>query len=224
LTTLVHKTLEDYLALLEGEKTPLFNLPLFYQNLESKVEPDKVPFFNLSREQEKRFEGKIPDPNETLTDFFKRVGRFEIQKPPLVDRDSVPHLKRGSTYMKLQSKLLEIEYRGAKVNLNDDKPIKENDIEMNIVSLRENKEEEKHEIQDKKADETNSLRNLKEEESNKDRQEKKDIKIETFTENKPQEKYNEYISSSFASEDGEKHKYVEEKEQEEEKPKPLDKL
>ncbi len=35
---------------------------------------------------------------------------FEITKPPLVDIDTVPVIKRKSTYMKLQSKLLEIEY------------------------------------------------------------------------------------------------------------------
>jgi hypothetical protein len=56
------------------------------------------------------FEGKIPDPDETWTNFFKRMLNFEITKPPLVDIETVPVIKRKSTYMKIQSKLIEIEY------------------------------------------------------------------------------------------------------------------
>jgi hypothetical protein len=90
------------------------------------------------------FEGKIPDPDETWSNFFKRMMNFEITKPPLVDIETVPVIKRKSTYMKIQSKLLEIEY-GQKgklvinlVDLNDKKEelkeeIKYNDVELKIV-------------------------------------------------------------------------------------------
>jgi hypothetical protein len=56
------------------------------------------------------FEGKIPDPDESWSNLFRRMMNFEMQKPPLVDKESVPEIKRRSTYMKFQTKLLEIEY------------------------------------------------------------------------------------------------------------------
>jgi ankyrin repeat protein len=53
-TNLQMKNLEEYLMLMQSEKTPLFNVPLFYQTLEARTDPEKIPFFKISKEQEKR--------------------------------------------------------------------------------------------------------------------------------------------------------------------------
>jgi len=36
--------------------------------------------------------------------------KFEIFQPPMIEKDQIPLEKRNSLYLKLQSKLLEIEY------------------------------------------------------------------------------------------------------------------
>lgn len=36
--------------------------------------------------------------------------KFEIYQPPLVEKDSIPLEKRNSLYLKMQTKLLEIEF------------------------------------------------------------------------------------------------------------------
>jgi hypothetical protein len=36
--------------------------------------------------------------------------KFELYRPPLVQRDSIPEEKRNNLFMKIQTKLLEIEY------------------------------------------------------------------------------------------------------------------
>ncbi len=53
---------------------------------------------------------KIPDPNETWSNFFKRVVNFELYQPPLVHKDTVTIDKRTGFWMRTQTKLLEIEY------------------------------------------------------------------------------------------------------------------
>jgi hypothetical protein len=53
------------------------------------------------------FEGKLPDPDESWNDFFKRICNFELHNPPLVNEENVPSHKRTSIFMKLQTKLLE---------------------------------------------------------------------------------------------------------------------
>lgn len=47
------KTLEEYLKINRQFSFPLFNLPLFYQTLMSKVEPDKTPTFCLTFDKRK---------------------------------------------------------------------------------------------------------------------------------------------------------------------------
>ena len=56
------------------------------------------------------FDKMIPDPDETWSDFFKRLLNFKLYKPPMVHKDSIPLEKKTSFYMKVQTKLLEIEY------------------------------------------------------------------------------------------------------------------
>lgn len=212
------KPQDEYLNIMQNEKSPLFNFPLFYSTLENKVDPEQVPLFNLAKDVEKRFEGLIPNPDETWSQLFKRILKFEIQKPPLVDRDSVPIIKRSSTYMKMQSKLMEYEYVGAKVELKDKDEknvsdgIKENDIEMNIVSSRKEngeKEEDKEEKKENKEllnlnNESSTMRHLKEDEhSQRTDMPKPELKIEVYADDdkdKPNARYGEHVSSSFASE------------------------
>ena len=60
---------------------------------------------------------QIPDPDEKWSDFFKRVLKFEIYQPPLVDKSTVPFEKRNTLYMKAQTKLIELEFnKEGKIN------------------------------------------------------------------------------------------------------------
>lgn len=52
-TDLNFRTLEEYLKLSQYEKIPMFNLLLFHQTLENRVEPDKIPSFVITKDQEK---------------------------------------------------------------------------------------------------------------------------------------------------------------------------
>ena len=73
---LILKPLDEYIENNLKMKVPCFNIPLFYQSLCDNVEPGSTPPFHLTNEQKNRFEGMIPDPNETWGDFFKRIMRF----------------------------------------------------------------------------------------------------------------------------------------------------
>jgi hypothetical protein len=53
---------------------------------------------------------KIPDPHETWQNFYNRIMKFELYRPPLVNKESVPEDKRNNLFMKIQTRLLEIEY------------------------------------------------------------------------------------------------------------------
>ena len=50
-TKLVIRDLEDYVILWQSERTPIFNLLLFYQTLKNNLNPDMVPSFELTKEQ-----------------------------------------------------------------------------------------------------------------------------------------------------------------------------
>lgn len=104
------KDLNEYLDLSKELKVALFNLPLFYEVLSNKINPKSIPKFNLSGSQKKSLEGKIPDPDETWPDFFKRILKFRLYQPPMVNKNSVPLEKRKTTYVRTQTKLLEIEF------------------------------------------------------------------------------------------------------------------
>ena len=128
----ITKTLENYQAWNHDLQFPLFNLELFYTCLMNKVPSDKVPSFaNVGGSRRKQFEGKVPDPNESWGDFVKRLGRLELYQPPLVDADQVD--KKDSLYMKMQSRLCEMEY-GVKIDL---KGRKEGDVERSVNKRNE---------------------------------------------------------------------------------------
>ena len=121
----IEKSLEQYKDLNKQLVCPLFNIELFYNCLMNKISIDKVPSFaNISGTKRKQFDGKVPDPNESWGDFIKRLRRLELYQPPLVDGDKVE--KKNSFYMRMQSKLVEMEY-GVKIDLKG----KKEDIEKN---------------------------------------------------------------------------------------------
>ena len=106
------RTLEEYKGYNETMNYPMFNIDLLYECLEKKVPLEEAPSFrNVNvRNRQKEFEGKVPDPNETWGQFIKRMGRFELYQPPLVDKEEVKESKRKGLYMRMQSKLCEMEY------------------------------------------------------------------------------------------------------------------
>lgn len=121
----IEKSLEQYRDLNKQLVCPLFNIELFYNCLMNKISIDKVPSFaNISGTKRKQFDGKVLDPNESWGDFIKRLGRLGLYQPPLVDGDKVE--KKNSFYMRMQSKLVEMEY-GVKIDLKG----KKEDIEKN---------------------------------------------------------------------------------------------
>jgi hypothetical protein len=125
------KSLENYKILNQQLEYPLFNIDLFYENLIKKIDLDKIPNFSLPKKRRKQFEGKIPDPNESWMDFIKRLGRFELYQPPLIDKNKVG--KMNSLYMKMQSKLIEDEY-DVKIDLSGNNFINNNNVEMNLTN------------------------------------------------------------------------------------------
>lgn len=102
------KSLDFYLE--KNKDKSWFNLPVYYDCLQKEVQRGETPSFYLSTQQKKDLEEHVPDPNETWAAFFKRVGKFELYQPPLVKHDSIPIEKKNTLYMKMQSKLLEMEY------------------------------------------------------------------------------------------------------------------
>ena len=125
------KSLENYKKLNQQLEYPLFNIDLFYENLIKKIDLDKIPNFALPKKRRKQFEGKIPDPNESWMDFIKRLGRFELYQPPLIDKNKVG--KMNSLYMKMQSKLIEDEY-DVKIDLSGNNFINNNNAEINLTN------------------------------------------------------------------------------------------
>ncbi len=104
------KTLDEYIDFNRTHKLPCFNIPLFYSTLYENVDPKNTPQMHLTNEEKNKFEGKIPDPDETWANFFKRVMKFELYQPPLVDKASVPCEKKYTMFVKMQAKLLEMEF------------------------------------------------------------------------------------------------------------------
>jgi hypothetical protein len=52
-TSLCLKSLDEYLSIMKTERTPWFNVPLFYQTLENRTNPDRIPYFNIPNDIEK---------------------------------------------------------------------------------------------------------------------------------------------------------------------------
>jgi hypothetical protein len=104
------RTLSEYIELNRFLALPLFNIPLFIHKLDNRVEFKNAPLFNLTKDETRDLTYKLPDPNETWAEFLMRILRWELYQPPLVDRRSVTSDEKKSIYMKMQTKLLEIEF------------------------------------------------------------------------------------------------------------------
>ncbi len=98
------KPLEDYIHHNLTMNIPSFKIPIFYQSLKDNVEPGKTPPMHLTNDEKKKLEGKVPDPNESWTSFFKRIVNFEVHRPPLVDIKSLSAEQSKSVYMFMQNK------------------------------------------------------------------------------------------------------------------------
>ena len=104
----INFSLEKYLGIQEYLLYPLFNLPLFFNSLKQKINPENCPSFSAERKKTKDLLTKIPDPNETWGNFLKRLTRFELYNPPFVNKDTVSI--SNSLYMKTQMKMISMEY------------------------------------------------------------------------------------------------------------------
>ena len=127
------KSLEEYKELNIRLQYPLFNIENFYRNLIQKTPINEIPSFALPKKRRSQFIGKVPDPNESWSNFIKRLSKFELYQPPLVDAKSVN--LSNSIYMKIQSKLCESEY-DIKMPLNNNN---ENNIDnVKRIEIRNN--------------------------------------------------------------------------------------
>ena len=127
------KSLEEYKELNIRLQYPLFNIENFYRNLIQKTPINEIPSFALPKKRRSQFIGKVPDPNESWSNFIKRLSKFELYQPPLVDAKSVN--LSNSIYMKIQSKLCESEY-DIKIPLNNNN---ENNIDnVKRIEIRNN--------------------------------------------------------------------------------------
>ena len=120
----INFSLEKYLGIQEYLSYPIFNLPLFYESLKQGITPEKCPDFSPEKRKTKELLNKVPDPNETWSNFMKRLVNMELYKPPLVDKNKIN--KTNSLYMKTQMKIISSEY-GIKMDFkNDDEDGKKN--------------------------------------------------------------------------------------------------
>ena len=144
-TTLkINSSLEKYISMNMQLNFPLFDLSLFYDCLIKNVSPEKCPSFAIKNRKKKEFEGKVPDPNETWTDFFKRLLRLELYQPPLIDKNKVDNL--NSLYMKFQTHLCESEYNIKFDRTKDSIDFEGDAIEKNVVKKKKNKMNRKYDI------------------------------------------------------------------------------
>jgi hypothetical protein len=127
------KSVEEYKELNIRLQYPLFHIEYFYRNLIQKTPINEIPSFALPKKRRSQFIGKVPDPNESWSNFIKRISKFELYQPPLVDAKSVN--LSNSIYMKIQSKLCESEY-DIKMPLNNNN---ENNIDnVKRIEIRNN--------------------------------------------------------------------------------------
>ena len=106
----ITKTYEEYEKIKGELNCPLFKMDVLYNSLKDKVPIDKAPSFEAERKRKKKFEGKVPDPNETWGEFAKRMWNLNLQNPPMVEKDSLTPQQKNTLYMRMQSKLVEMEH------------------------------------------------------------------------------------------------------------------
>ena len=134
--------IQKYLELQSTNQFPLFNMQLFYESLCNKIPPKKTSSFAAERKRTKELLTKIPDPNETWGNFFKRLVNLELYNPPLVDKRNVSQM--NSLYMNAQMKLIENEYG----------------IKLSYYNQNEEEEEEKKILGDNEENEGESVINI----------------------------------------------------------------
>ena len=142
-TMKIESSLEKYISMNMQLNFPLFDISLFYDCLKKNISPEKCPSFAIKNKKKKEFEGKVPDPNETWTDFFKRLLRLELYQPPLIDKNKVDNL--NSLYMKFQTHLCESEYNIKFDRTKDSIDFEDDVIEKNVVKKKKNKMNRKYE-------------------------------------------------------------------------------
>ena len=104
------KPLTEYKEVYESMNFPLFDLEKFYDALMKDTPPELTGKFEVCRDIRKEFDGKVPDPNETWGQFFRRIGKMELYQPPLVEETTVDEETKGRLYMRIQGMLCEMEY------------------------------------------------------------------------------------------------------------------
>ena len=146
----INFSLEKYLGIQEYLSYPVFNLPLFYKSLKQGITPEKCPDFSPEKKKMKELLNKLPDPNETWSNFMKRLINMELYNPPLVDKNKIN--KTNSLYMKTQMKMISMEY-GINMDFQNDIDNKNKNIIINKNNFNKigndndnNNEEEKNTI------------------------------------------------------------------------------
>lgn len=142
----INFSLEKYLGIQEYLSYPVFNLPLFYNSLKQKISPEKCPDFSPEKKKKKELMNKVPDPNETWTNFMKRLINMELYNPPLVDKNKIN--KTNSLYMKTQMKIISMEY-GINMDFKNDTNDKNNILNLNKININnKNKSKDDNDIND----------------------------------------------------------------------------
>lgn len=103
------KTSEELLKIKDEMKTCYVDFPCILMSLEKKIPPDVVPFFTLPPiKREVEFKDPVRDPSETWGNWMHRV--LEFEKPPLVERNSLPaQLQPQNTFAGKMKILLKLE-------------------------------------------------------------------------------------------------------------------
>ena len=164
--------LEKYLGIQEYLSYPLFNMPLFYESLKKKKMPGENPSFEFERKKTKDLLTKIPDPNETWSNFMKRLANLELYNPPLIDKRTFR--KTNSLYMKTQMKIISMEY-GIKMDYCNPEDLIVNNNGKNY---------------DNKDEEEKDLININYKEKNDEEKTKNEINDDELTQNKQYFKIN----------------------------------
>ena len=142
----INFSLEKYLGIQEYLSYPVFNLPLFYNSLKQKISPEKCLDFSPEKKKKKELMNKVPDPNETWTNFMKRLINMELYNPPLVDKNKIN--KTNSLYMKTQMKIISMEY-GINMDFKNDTNDKNNILNLNKININnKNKSKDDNDIND----------------------------------------------------------------------------
>ena len=83
------KTAEEFLEIKISMQTLYVDFPCLLMSLERNMPPDVVPFFTIPPiKRETVLDDPVRDPNETWGKWVNRV--LEFEKPPLVERNSLP--------------------------------------------------------------------------------------------------------------------------------------